>query len=125
MEGMTGSSHEPLDRYEQGWPAWNRSITSVARIPDAPRPVSEGVKTSTPAATAARPGASAWSTVAPASAPSPSARAPSRNTPTCKRPFSERKGTVPEHARLPDEEALAVLNHLREGCGTRATGRLV
>jgi transposase-like protein len=26
---------------------------------------------------------------------------------------------------LPDEKALAILNHLREGCGTRATGRLV
>ncbi len=44
---------------------------------------------------------------------------------TCKRSFSERKGTVLEHARLPDEKALALLNHLREGCGTRATGRLV
>jgi transposase-like protein len=44
---------------------------------------------------------------------------------TCKRSFSERKGTVLEQARLPDEKALAVLKHLREGCGTRATGRLV
>ncbi len=44
---------------------------------------------------------------------------------TCKRSSSGRKGTVPEHARLPDEKALAILNHLREGCGTRATGRLV
>ena len=44
---------------------------------------------------------------------------------TCKRSFSERKGTVLEHARLPDDKALALLNHLREGCGTRATGRLV
>ena len=44
---------------------------------------------------------------------------------TCKRSFSERKGTVLEHARLPDDKALAVLTHLREGCGTRATGRLV
>ncbi len=44
---------------------------------------------------------------------------------TCKRSFSERKGTVLEHARLPDDKALAILNHLREGCGTRATGRLV
>ena len=26
---------------------------------------------------------------------------------------------------MPDEKALAILNHLREGCGTRATGRLV
>src|ERR1700710_3068999 len=44
---------------------------------------------------------------------------------TCKRSFSERKGIVLEHARLPDDKALAILNHLREGCGTRATGRLV
>ena len=44
---------------------------------------------------------------------------------TCKRPFSERKGTVLEHARLPDEKALALLKHLQEGCGTRATSRLV
>jgi transposase-like protein len=44
---------------------------------------------------------------------------------TCKRSFSERKGTVLEHSRLSDEKALAILIHLREGCGTRATGRLV
>ena len=43
----------------------------------------------------------------------------------CKRSFSERKGTVLEHARLPDEKVLSILKHLREGCGTRATGRLV
>jgi transposase-like protein len=44
---------------------------------------------------------------------------------TCKHSFSERKGTVLEQARLPDDKALSVLEHLREGCGTRATGRLV
>ncbi len=44
---------------------------------------------------------------------------------TCKARFSERKGTVLEQARLPDATALDVLNHIREGCGTRATGRLV
>ena len=44
---------------------------------------------------------------------------------TCKRYFSERKGTVLEQARLPDDKAFSVLKHLREGCGTRATGRLV
>jgi transposase-like protein len=44
---------------------------------------------------------------------------------TCKRSFSERKGTVLEHARLPDDKALEIVNHLREGCGTRATSRLV
>src|SRR5436305_10989379 len=43
----------------------------------------------------------------------------------CKRSFSERKGTVLEHARLPDDKALAIFKHLREGCGTRATSRLV
>ena len=36
-----------------------------------------------------------------------------------------RKGTVLEHARLPDDKALAILKHLQEGCGTRATSRLV
>ncbi len=44
---------------------------------------------------------------------------------TCKRSFSERKGTVLEHARLPDDKALAILKHIQEGCGTRATSRLV
>ena len=44
---------------------------------------------------------------------------------SCKHSFSERKGTVLEQARLPDEKASSVLRHLREGCGTRATGRLV
>src|SRR3954454_22253947 len=43
----------------------------------------------------------------------------------CKRSFSEREGTALEQARLPDEKALAILTHLREGCVTRATGRLV
>lgn len=44
---------------------------------------------------------------------------------TCKARSSERKGTVLEQCRLPDAKALNVLNHIREGCGTRATGRLV
>jgi hypothetical protein len=44
---------------------------------------------------------------------------------TCKRSSSERKGTVLEHARLPDDKALAILKHIQEGCGTRATSRLV
>lgn len=44
---------------------------------------------------------------------------------TCKAHFSQRKGTVLEHSRLPAEKAIAVLEHIREGCGTRATGRLV
>src|SRR5512135_1182536 len=44
---------------------------------------------------------------------------------TCTARFSERKATVLEQTRLPDATALDVLNHIREGCGTRATGRLV
>jgi hypothetical protein len=44
---------------------------------------------------------------------------------TCKRPFSERQGTVLEHARLPDDKVLAILKHIQEGCGTRSTSRLV
>lgn len=44
---------------------------------------------------------------------------------TCKARFSERKGTVLEQSRLPDEKVRDVLNHIREGCGTRATSRMV
>ena len=44
---------------------------------------------------------------------------------TCKRSFSERKRTVLEHARLPDDKSLAILTHIQEGCGTRGTSRLV
>jgi len=44
---------------------------------------------------------------------------------TCKKSFSERKGTPLEDCRLPPDKALALLEHLREGCGTRATSRLV
>jgi transposase-like protein len=44
---------------------------------------------------------------------------------TCKAHFSERKGTVLEGARLPENQVVAVLQHLQEGCGTRATSRLV
>ena len=36
---------------------------------------------------------------------------------TCKARFSERKGTVLERSRLPDEKVRDVLNHIREGCG--------
>ena len=43
---------------------------------------------------------------------------------TCKARSSERKGTVLEQSRLPDTKVAEVLDHLREGCGTRATGRL-
>ncbi len=44
---------------------------------------------------------------------------------TCEKRFSERKGTPLFHCHLPDEVARSVLGHLREGCGARATGRLV
>lgn len=44
---------------------------------------------------------------------------------TCKAHFSERKGTALEHARLPAAKAVVVLKHLQEGCGTRATSRLL
>lgn len=44
---------------------------------------------------------------------------------TCRRVFSERAGTPLFRCRLSPEKALAVLDHLREGCGTRATARLV
>ncbi|HSQ55794.1 MAG TPA: hypothetical protein VLM40_08605 [Gemmata sp.] len=44
---------------------------------------------------------------------------------TCKTRFSERKGTVLEQSRLSAEKVHDVLNHIREGCGTRATSRLV
>jgi hypothetical protein len=43
---------------------------------------------------------------------------------TCKRSYSERKGTALERSRLPADKAVAVLDHVREGCGVRATSRL-
>ena len=44
---------------------------------------------------------------------------------TCRASFSERKGTVLEGARLAEDKVVALLQHLQEGCGTRATSRLV
>ena len=44
---------------------------------------------------------------------------------TCKNRFSERKGTVFWQSRLPPGKALSLLDHIREGCGTRATSRLL
>lgn len=44
---------------------------------------------------------------------------------TCQKRFSERKGTVLYRCRLADAKAFAVLDHLRESCGVRQTGRLV
>lgn len=43
----------------------------------------------------------------------------------CKYRFSERKGAAFFRSHLPQEKALAVLEHLDEGCGIRSTGRLV
>ncbi len=44
---------------------------------------------------------------------------------TGKKAFSERKGTPREGGRLPQDKAVALLEHIREGCGTRATSRLL
>ena len=43
----------------------------------------------------------------------------------CKAHFSEKKGTVLEQARLNEDKVVSIIEHLREGCGTRVTGRLV
>lgn len=43
---------------------------------------------------------------------------------TCKRSHSERKGTALERSRLPADKAVSILDHVREGCGVRATSRL-
>ena len=44
---------------------------------------------------------------------------------TCKARFSERKGTPLFDTRLPEAQAVAVLQHIAEGVGVRKTGRLV
>jgi transposase-like protein len=44
---------------------------------------------------------------------------------SCQHRFSERKGTPLFDTRLPEDKALAVLQHLADGCGVRQTGRLV
>lgn len=44
---------------------------------------------------------------------------------TCQQRFSERKGTALFGTRLPPAKALAVFEHLGEGCGVRQTARLV
>ena len=43
----------------------------------------------------------------------------------CKARFSEFKGTPLFNSKLPHEKALAILEHLAEGCGVRQTARLV
>jgi transposase-like protein len=44
---------------------------------------------------------------------------------TCQQRFSERKGTVLFHCKLPEDKAVSVLQHLQESCGVRQTARLV
>ena len=44
---------------------------------------------------------------------------------TCKKSFSERKSTPLQGCRLPLHKAVSLLEHIREGTGTRATSRLV
>ncbi|MEW6620989.1 MAG: helix-turn-helix domain-containing protein [bacterium] len=44
---------------------------------------------------------------------------------SCGAHFSERKGTMLNYARLPAEVVISVMKHIQEGCGTRATSRLV
>ena len=43
----------------------------------------------------------------------------------CKKPFSERRGTVFFDSRLPEEQVVSILAHVAEGVGMRKTGRLV
>lgn len=44
---------------------------------------------------------------------------------TCKARFSERKGTVFFHSRLPADKVVSILAHVQEGVGMRKTGRLM
>ena len=44
---------------------------------------------------------------------------------TCQQRFSERKGTPLFDSRLSQDQVVAVLNHVAEGCGVRKTSRLV
>ncbi len=44
---------------------------------------------------------------------------------TCQQRFSERKGTPLYRAKLPEDKALSVLQHLQESCGVRQTSLLV
>jgi len=43
---------------------------------------------------------------------------------SCQARFSERKGTALFASRLPEDQALAVFQHLQDGCGVRQTARL-
>ena len=44
---------------------------------------------------------------------------------TCKTYFSERKGSALWQSRLPEAQAVSVLEHIADGCGVRQTARLV
>lgn len=44
---------------------------------------------------------------------------------SCKARFSERKGTPLFDGRLPEEQAIALLQHIAEGVGVRKTSRLL
>ena len=44
---------------------------------------------------------------------------------TCGEEFSERRGTALFNTKIAEEHAASVINHLGEGCGVRATARLV
>lgn len=44
---------------------------------------------------------------------------------TCKKRFSERKGTPLFGLRLPEEKMISLLDHISESCGVRKTSRLV
>jgi LacI family transcriptional regulator len=44
---------------------------------------------------------------------------------TCKKRFSERKGTPLFGLRLPEEKMVSLLDHIAESCGVRKTSRLV
>lgn len=44
---------------------------------------------------------------------------------TCKRRFSERKGTVFFRSSLPEKQVESLLAHVAEGCGVRKTSRLI
>jgi hypothetical protein len=43
---------------------------------------------------------------------------------TCKKRFSERKGTPLFGSKLPREKLVSLLEHVSEGCGVRSTSRL-
>ena len=43
----------------------------------------------------------------------------------CKKRFSERKGTVFYRSHTRPDKVVSILHHVQEGCGMRATGRLL